>query len=250
MKKHALVLATLLTTAPLAQADTVGVGFGTGIWSATPSGTAQLGSNGTNFDLAKDTGLKSNNNAYVWAYFNHPIPLLPNIMLESTNVTHSGTKNTSIKFGGTTFNGQTKTELDLSQVDLVAYWGLPIPMVDINFGVALKQLNGELTLSGGGNSEPKTTDINATIPMGYLGAHFTIPTTDLTLSADSKMISFDGSSLSDTRFKARYNITNFGLKLGVEAGYRTQSLKIDGLSVDAQTDIKIDGLFAGVTLVF
>lgn len=238
------VLAACLI-APQAHAELLGAGVGVGIWQAEPSGTAQLGDK---FNVKNDTGLKSSDNNYIWAYFNHPIPLLPNIMLEHTGFSSTGNKNVNITFNDRTFSGNTKTKLELNQLDAIAYWGLPLPLIDINFGLGFKQLSGDLSMSSSGATE--STKLDGTLPIGYLGAHFPIPALPITLSADTKIISYDGSSFSDTRFKGRWDILSAGVKLGVEAGYRVQNITIDGLDIDTKADLTIDGLFAGVTLVF
>lgn len=225
MKKLPLALSALLLTPIAAQADLLGAGIGAGMWQATPSGTAAL-SGVTFFDA--DNNLKTSSNNYAWAYINHPIPLLPNAMIEQK-----------------AFSSEKSTDkLTLDQLDATLYWGLPIPMVDINFGLTFKQVSGEVV--GGATSEK----IDAIIPMGYLAVHLPIPATDITLSADMKTIGYDNSSISDSSVKVRWDLIGLGVKLGVEAGYRMQSLTIDGLGVDVKTDITIDGAFAGVTVVF
>ena len=241
----ALGIATLIS-APIAQAELLGAGVGVGIWSAGPTGTANLG---TEFDVEKDTGLGSNENLYVWAYLNHPVPLLPNVMLESTMLESTGSQNTNLTFMGQNFSGSTQTKLTMDHLDATLYWGLPLPIVDINFGFGVKQSSGELSLTNSVSGN-KTTSLDFTMPYGYLGVHLPIPVLPITLSADTKAIGYDGSSYQDTRAKVRWDVIGLGVNLGIEAGYRIQSLVIDGLSVDLETDIQIEGMFAGVTLVF
>lgn len=241
MKKYAIALTVLLASSQ-SQADVLGAGFGTGIWTSGPVGTVTTGNN--EFDVEKDTGLDANNNNYVWAYFNHPVPLIPNIRLESTQVSNTGNGSQSVTFQGQAFTADNQTDLNLNQVDVLLYWGIPLPIVDINYGFGAKQFTGDLTITDGTNSE--TTDLDGTIPVGYLAAQANIPALPLSFSADIKTL---GSLYSDTTLKARYDITNFGLKLGIEAGYRAQSLKTDDIG-DIDVDMKIDGYFAGVTLVF
>lgn len=240
MKKYALALTVLLASTQ-AQADILGAGLGTGIWTSGPVGTVTTNNN--EFDVEKDTGLDASNNNYAWFYFNHPLPVIPNIRLESTQVSSSGNGSQSVTYLNTTFANH-ETDLNLDQVDVLLYWGIPLPVVSLNYGLGAKQFTGDLTIKDGTNS--KTNDLNGTIPVGYLAAQANIPALPLSLSADIKTL---GSIYNDTTLKARYDITSFGLKLGIEAGYRVQSLKTDEIG-DIDVDMKIDGYFAGVTLVF
>jgi outer membrane protein len=207
-----------------AHAELLGAGVGAGIWQATPKGDTTL----NNATLVDANNLKATSNNYFWAYINHPIPVIPNAMIEQTAFS----------------SDKGSDSLTLDQLDTTLYWGLPLPMLDFNFGLTLKQFNGEV------RNSLQTEKIDASVPMGYLALHVPIPATDFTISADTKMVSYDGSSLSDTRIKARWDLIGAGVNLGVEAGYRTQNVSIDGLDLDVQTDLTIDGLFAGVTLVF
>ncbi|MBE0493820.1 MAG: TIGR04219 family outer membrane beta-barrel protein [Thiomicrospira sp.] len=243
MKKYALAFTVLLISTQ-SQADVLGAGLGTGVWTSGPVGTVTTNNN--EFDVKKDTGLSSSNNNYVWVYFNHPLPLIPNIRLESTRVSSSGSGSQNVTYLGNTY-GNHETDLNLNQVDLLLYWGIPLPIVDINYGFGAKQFTGDLTITDtDGNIDPKTTDLDGTIPVGYLAAHANIPALPLSFSADIKTL---GSLYNDTTIKGRYDITSFGLKLGIEAGYRSQKLKTDEVG-DIDVDLKIDGYFAGVTLVF
>lgn len=242
MKKYALALTVLLASTH-AQADILGAGLGTGIWTSGPVGTVTTNNN--EFDVEKDTGLDASNNNYVWAYFNHPLPLIPNIRLESTQVSNSGSGSQSVKFQGTTFTADSQTDLNLNQVDVLLYWGIPLPVVSLNYGFGAKQFTGDLTITDSSNNR-ETTDLDGTLPVGYLAALVNIPALPLSFSADIKTL---GSLYNDTTIKGRYDITSFGLKLGIEAGYRNQQLKTDDIG-DIDVDMKIDGYFAGVTLVF
>lgn len=244
MKKYAIALAVLLASSQ-SQADMLGAGVGTGIWTSGPVGTITTGS--SEFDIEKDTGLETNNNNYVWAYFNHPVPLIPNVRLESTQVSSNGSGSQNVTYLNTTFTGNHETDLNLNQVDVLLYWGIPLPVVSLNYGFGAKQFTGDLTITDtDGNTSPETTDLDGTIPVGYLAAQADIPALPLSFSADIKTL---GSLYNDTTLKGRYDITGFGLKLGIEAGYRVQALKTDNLG-DIDVDLKIDGYFAGVTLVF
>ncbi|WP_044413713.1 TIGR04219 family outer membrane beta-barrel protein [Thiomicrospira microaerophila] len=241
MKKTAYGLIALLT-AGSAHAELLGAGVGGGIWHSGPTGTVTT--SGSTFNLEKDAGLSAKNNNYLWAYFNHPLPLVPNFRAEFTSTSTTGTGTVS-SFSGTTLSGKTQTNLDLDQTDFLLYWGLPLPFIRFNYGFGAKDFKGELSVKSD-TASPTPSNLNATLPVGYLGADFSLPMLPLTLSANTKTL---GSRFNDTSFKARYDIIGFGLKLGAEAGYRTINLDSSDLS-NLNVDLSYGGVFAGVTLVF
>lgn len=247
MKKNLLSLAAAGVLTVSAQADLLGFGAGAGLWSATPSGSADYGQS---FDIKKDTGLSASSSTYLWAYLEHPVVFLPNIRLERTAFQSDGSKSTDITFGGQTFNvGNTKTDLTLNQLDTILYYGLPVPMIDINLGLGAKTVDGGLSMKSALASE--STDLDFTLPVAYLGVRFEIPGTPVGLEADMKYIGYDKSKFSDTRLKADWALLKAGVALAAEVGYRKQELILKDLSgVDAEADITIDGFFGGLAVRF
>lgn len=225
MKK--LFVATALTAGlvsmPL-QAEILGAGVGAGIWNQSYSGQASI----NNTQIIDGNEFKSNKNNYVWGYLNHPIPVLPNVKLEYAQV--DTTQNNNL--------------LNLDQTDLTLYWGLPVPVVDLDFGLTVKKFDGKLV----GNNE--TEKVDALVPMGYLSLKAPLPFVPVTLGADTKVISYNGSSINDSKITARWDVVDSVVKLGVELGYRKQNIDIDGFGQDVRADMSIDGWFAGVALVF
>ncbi len=240
-----LALSGLLASA--AQAEFLGFGAGMGIWSAEPSGDAQY--EGDAFNLKRDAGLSSENSLYMWAYLNHPVPVIPNLRLERSSLSFDGSAKQTIAFGDETFGVDADTTLDLTQTDVLLYWGFPLPLVSIDFGLGAKLFDGELAMSSVGQSEK--TDLDFVLPVGYLAVAVPIPGTGVTLEADTKMIRYSGSSFSDSRLTVSWVPLSLIVDLAIEAGYRTQKIDIDGLSgVDADADVTVGGLFMGAALRF
>lgn len=244
MKKFSISLAAVIACANIANADILAFGAGAGVWSATPSGDANY-KNAPKFDIKDDTGLSSATKPYLWAFLEHPIPVLPNVRVDYSSYESDGTKDTNIDFAGHNFTSATKTELTIKELDTTLYYTLPVPFVDLDLGFGAKNISGDLMLSSSGVS--KKEDLSVTLPYGYLGAKFDIPNTSVGLSADLKYISYKKSSLSDMRFAVNYKAVDSVVKLGVEAGYRAKTVVIEDISsVDAEVDIKIAGFFGGV----
>ncbi|UQB42093.1 TIGR04219 family outer membrane beta-barrel protein [Thiomicrospira microaerophila] len=230
---------TVSVITPLAHADTLSAGFGVGLWKTSPSGTLN------NINIKQDAGLGTENNSYAWAYINHPLPFVPNVRIERIDQSYSGTGTVS-SFLDTSFNGnETHTRMTLDQTDALLYWGFSLPLIRFDYGLGAKQVSGDVTITDI-NSNSSHQSLNETLPIGYLSGQLSLPSLPITLSADTKTLR---SRFNDTTFKARYDITTFGLKLGAEAGYRTQIINSNDIN-NLNIDMKIDGYFAGITLVF
>ena len=84
MKKIILstVCASLLTIT--ANADFLGAEAGYALWTPALTGTIKNGSDLV--DMEKDLGFgDKENNSFVWAYLDHPLPLIPNVKIQQTN---------------------------------------------------------------------------------------------------------------------------------------------------------------------
>ncbi len=86
-----------LCSISMANADTLGARVGVGIWQPDVSGTFQF--NGDSIDLQNDLFLQSGENQdYVYALFEHPIPLIPNIKISQTSLSLAGSGTVSADY--------------------------------------------------------------------------------------------------------------------------------------------------------
>ena len=237
---------TLLITAMTAlslmsnivNADVLGLYVGGGSWSHDPSGGFQSQNPGSdNISMKNSLGLGDESEGYAYLAFDHPVPLLPNIRLERTALTHNGVSS------GVNFNGQTALSGDavvsLDSTDLTLYWRLLDNWVNLDIGLTLRNFDGEFTIA------TETLLLEETIPMIYAAAQFDLPLTGLSVGGDINIISVSGNTLSDTRVRVLYE---FGV-IGVEAGLRTTAIELDDVD-NVTTDISFDGLFLGAFLHF
>ncbi|MDR2151275.1 MAG: TIGR04219 family outer membrane beta-barrel protein [Helicobacteraceae bacterium] len=243
MKKFLILSLSLCASA---FGDLLGFGAGGGAWQADTSGKAKY--DGDRFDVEK-TGLDKTTNGYLWAYIEHEIPILPNLRIDSAAFSADGNKNINVNFGKTNFNGKTKTDLQMNQIDLVGYYILPIPAIDIRLGLGAEIIDGSLKLSGQGKS--KDADLSFALPIVYGGVRFDLPSLPIGLEADVKYVSYDKSRIGDARAKIDWTFVDSVVKAAIELGYRSRSIVIKDLSgVDAEIDITIDGPFAGASIRF
>lgn len=252
-----LFIASLCATSSLNAGVLLDVEAGTGFWNANPSGSFQYKSSSSRIDLENTLSVSDNTNAYFYADINHAIALIPNIKIEHQKLKNDGNNSVNTNFGGVNFNGQTKSQLDLTQNDLVLYWGLPLigvasaGILNIDFGVAIKQFDGHMYLQD--NAKKEQASLDFTVPMGYLSAGFDIPFLDTKLSASTKIISYKGASLKDTNLKASIELPLSIplIDINLDLGYKIQDYDItNDVSSDFDGQIKIKGAYAGISAKF
>ena len=233
--KKTLILATLLTT--FSQADFLGGEVNIGYYNHAPSGTVTY--DGDTIDIEKDLQWNSQNDVFVKAYFEHPLPIIPNIKVGYTAFTHTGDGKASkdFTFGGVGFTvtDKLKTNLDLKMYDVALYYELLDNWVNVDAGINVKLIDGTLNVKT--STKDETSSFNAPIPMLYAKARFDVPTTDLSFQVEGNYVSYDGSTIYDAEAGVRYT---FALGLGLEAGYKTMKLKLNDID-----DTSMDSDFSG-----
>lgn len=234
--KKILALATIATT--LSVADIIGGEINVGYYNHVPSGTLQY--QGDSIDL-KDT-LKWSDEADMFAkfYFEHPIPIIPNIKVGYSNFGHngSGLVNSNFNFAGQTYTvgSNIDSNFDLKMYDLALYYELLDNWINLDVGVNVKYVDGSVSvISDTGLSE--VTDFQVPIPMLYARARFDVPTTDVSFQVEGNYVTYDGSTLYDAEAGVRYTL---GLGLGIEAGYKMMKLELDNVD-----DLSMSSDFSG-----
>lgn len=249
MKKLALATVALAASLPMAaQADLLfTVGGKASLWHAKPTG--QLDSN---FSVEKDgLNLGSDNGTQLTVFVEHPLPIIPNVKIKQTLLEVDGKGNITGTFAKQEFTSVTSTTLDLSHTDLTLYWGLPLPLpfVDINFGLTGRNFTGEAevvgTIKDGGTSHKE--DLDLTLPMAYGEVKIDTPF-GVYAYADVNWISYNKNKIMDTSIAAGYNLPIPLVDVGLEVGYRVFALETDKKDVHFSADTDIKGVFAGVSV--
>ncbi|MDH5370409.1 MAG: TIGR04219 family outer membrane beta-barrel protein [Gammaproteobacteria bacterium] len=229
-------------------ATILGFQVGSGIWAHDPSGSISTSADvGVTADLKNDFNLSEEEEGYVYAVLEHPVPLIPNFKLVNTKLTSNGTGtlSTAFDFNGQTYNisSDVTTKLQLDQKDYIFYWEILDNVVSVDLGINAKQIDGNASVTS--TIDPDTTiTFSGTIPMLYAAAEIMLPS-GFTIAAEISTISAGANAITDTTAKLTYT-TDFGL--GVEAGLRSQNYTIDMDSVKANMDFS--GMFAGVYYKF
>ena len=141
--KKILSAAVLAATLPQAASALPLVDFYAGgyYWDQTITGDVSNGQ----ADLEDDLDLDAGGQNVLYVAFEHPIPVVPNIKIKSTDMSSDGTgTNVNLTVGDNTVSGTVESELDLTHVDYTMYWSLPIPIVTLDFGLTLRQFDGSI----------------------------------------------------------------------------------------------------------
>lgn len=230
---------------PSVQADTIlGGTLEAAYWNAGVRGDATAAGNA--IDMERDLGFEDDNFTFFAASLEHPIPLLPNIRIESAGLDMEEDGTLSVGFDGINASANVKTTLDLSHMDFILYYEVLDNWVSLDLGLAAKKFDGELSIrEQGGAQATSLTKIDETIPLLYAAAEFAMPFTDMSVGASVSGASYSGNSLYDARVRLRQ-----GISLAfVELGYRTMAAKIEDLD-DVDVDIDLSGVYLSVGLDF
>lgn len=235
---------SLVLAAPLANADILGVGANVSYWDSDFSG--EVVNKGSAVDIEKDLNMDSDSNANFTAYFEHPVPLLPNVRVNYTSISQSGSGQVGLEeFDGILPGADVKSDLDLDQLDATFYYEVLDNWVNLDLGLTARKFDGELIVRDQTNTaNVSKTTVDAVVPMGYLAARFDLPFTGVSVGADGNFVSYSGDSLHDVNVYGQFEIAMLQLR----AGYR--EMAIDYEDDDDQLDVELSGPFASVGFTF
>ena len=249
--KRVISAACFAALAPLAQADTVfGVYAGVGQWNADFGGDAGT----VSIDL-EELNIEDETNNFFYIALEHPIPLLPNIKLQNTEITSEETATLTRTFTlddqQFTVGEEVTTDVDLTHTDATLYYELLDNWINLDLGLTLRAFDGEATVISSTTSQSETVDLDEVIPLVYAKAQFDLPFTGWSIAADANAIGYSGDSFSDITAKIAYTSDALPLlDLGVELGFRRMALEVDDDDGDLNADLTIDGPYAAITLHF
>jgi len=228
------ISAFLWLTNGTAQAEFIGLNLSASHWpSATHSSFNSTGSD--SIDLIDDLDVDDPSQSSMTIILEHPISALPNIRYQDSQL------DSNLNINGAAFNpgNQGSSTFDLSQDDIVLYYQLLDNWVDLDLGVDVKRLDGEVSYNGTSN----TVSVDETIPLLYLSARFDLPLDGLYVGADINAnvidLGISKSSAQDSTIMMGYES---GTGLGIEGGYKYFSLNLDNVDA-ADTDFEYDGVF-------
>ena len=239
MKKFTLPLIVALSSlSAQASADALGLYIGGGVWDHDPVGT--YGTVGdTPIDMESNLKYGAEKDSYVYAAFEHFVPLLPNVRVERATMGHTGTSDASIVFNGQTVSAGSPSTINLDNTDVILYWRLLDNWVNFDLGLTARKLDADFTVGD------ETVAVSETIPMLYVAAQFDLPLTGLSIGGDINTISYDGNSYQDVRLRAVYEM---GV-VGIELGLKSTTIELEDVDL-VNADLEFKGMMVGAFLHF
>ncbi len=251
MKKIITTLATVATLTTTLSADFTRVEIGGGLWQQTPDGTITYSDGALSGIYTSDK--KQQENKYAWMLIKHPIPVLPNIRLEYTDISDEGVVEGSLRDFPSVAPVNTPATLELTEYDAALYYNIldNTMWTTLDLGLDVKFIDATYNAAANGAFEGYEGTESIMLPLGYARVRFEIPATGLAMEGDVKYVTYQGSTVSDVKVKVDYTLDlDMFVDPGIEIGYRVQ--KFDLTSEDDATKIKMDfaGLYAGIMLRF
>lgn len=232
--KRMSVFISLLGCATWSQADVIGIKASASAWQAQSLGTGS-GSDQTAVQLAVAA--------------EHPLPLLPNAKLRYLNESHSRNHNNNLQ------------QIQLQQTDAILYYELLDYMVELDAGVALNHIKGDVEANAktdfnvssatsqqnvGGRAEP----FSQLRPSLYAAVAAKLPLTHWQIQSEAMYTNSFNTKLRDIQAQLRYGIIdNIAVDFAAVLGYR--ALNIDFAQARlADSNIELKGPYLGLDAHF
>lgn len=240
----ALAMAGMMMPA-LAQADTIlGWRMGANVWQQQYEGDVQSGP--SKIDLEDDLGYDDETGYNLYVALEHPVPLLPNVMLQRTEIDADARGDVDgFIFDGVIYSGEVRSSLDLTHTDATLYYELLDNWVNLDLGITGRVFDNGVDITDVSTGTTGTLDIDYVIPLLYAHLRFDMPFTGLSLGVEGNGVSYDDDTLYDVKVNLAYE---FAFGLGIEAGYR--AFDLDYEDDDDFADVTIDGAYAGFSWDF
>ncbi len=235
LKKLALFI--LLTLSKM-HADTIGGEISLGFFNHQPNGNASYKGSAANIE---DTlGFNEEQDIFLNAYFEHPLPVIPNVKLGYTTLSHVGSSSVdNLTWGDNTYNDTIDSSLSLDMTDVTLYYEFLDNWAEVDAGLTLRYISGNMDVHSGQDSD--VADFSTWVPMLYGKVRFNLPVTDLSFQLEANAISYWDITAYDYELSARYTLA---MGLGLEAGYKALHLDSDALVSGFHADMDFSGPYA------
>lgn len=252
MKKHAISIGMVtLLTCFSSQADMLfGLYAGAQGWNMGADGGFSDDGSNINFNFEDKT------QANIYVALEHPIPLVPNIKLQRTNMDTNGDVllDASFTFGDEIFSASTSliTDVKLTTTDAILYYELfDNDLISFDVGLNAKYLDGELFVID--KEDPSNTgreEFSGVVPMLYSRIAVGLPMTGFGAYVEGSYLSFDDQTLTDYQAALTYSLMeNLAIDLTFQLGYRSVELDLDDLD-GIYSNLQFKGVFAGLEVHF
>ncbi|MET0029734.1 MAG: TIGR04219 family outer membrane beta-barrel protein [Candidatus Thiodiazotropha sp.] len=251
MKRHSLLLIITSALAMPVQADMLGFTLDAGIWNVDSSGSLSDTTKDEmqNFELgSKGTGVFS-------LAFEHPIPVIPNFMLRTNDLSAEDTTRLTRNFTYDdveySANSDVNVEFNIQSSDFVFYYEVfDNDVLSFDFGLNLKYLDGDIRFDSKDSNASSKDHFKGYVPMLYGAAQVGIPATRFSVYGDMNVLSIGDHTLQDYQAGVAFGLVeSTPVDIRLKGGYRRFSLELDDLE-GVYTDWTFDGLYLGVQADF
>ena len=137
---HKLLLLTLLSFNQL-DADTIGGEASLGFFNHDPSGVAAYKSDAVT--LNDTLGFSEEQDIFLKAYFEHPLPLVPNLKFGYTTLSHDGSSSVNDFTWGEidNFTGVIDSSASLDMMDVTLYYELLDNWAEVDAGLTIRYID-------------------------------------------------------------------------------------------------------------
>jgi len=228
----------LLLTLSQMHADTIGGEISLGFFNHQPNGDASYKGSAT--DMEETLGFSEEQDIFLKAYLEHPLPVFPNIKLGYVTLSHAGSSSVNdFTWGDTTYNGTIESGLSLDMTDVTLYYEFLDNWAEVDAGLTLRYISGDIEVHNSQGSD--VADFSTWAPMLYGKVRFTLPVTDLSFQLEANAISYWDITAYDYELSARYTLA---MGVGLEAGYKALHLDSDELVNGFHADMDFSGPYA------
>ena len=230
----------LLLTLNQMHADTIGGEISLGFFNHQPNGNASY--KGSAADMEESLGFSEEQDIFLKAYLEHPLPVIPNVKLGYTTLSHEGSSSVgNFTWGDTTYNGTIDSSLSLDMTDVTLYYEFLDNWAETDAGLTLRYISGDMDVRSSVASD--VADFSTWVPMLYGKVRFNLPVTDLSFQLEANAISYWDITAYDYELSARYTLA---LGVGLEAGYKAFHLDSDDLVNGFNADMDFSGPYAAL----
>ncbi len=230
----------------LAQADVLGVTVGAEWWQANPDG--RMGDAGFSQRLSFD----DDSHSAFYAAFEHPIPLLPNVLMRRQTLSFQGDTVLpgELRLYELPYASQSRVynELSLEYTDASFYYELmDNDILSLDMGLTARFLQTDLMIK---QASSVSKGISTPMPMLYGNASIGVFGTNSSLFFTGNYGRYDGQQMSDLRAGFAYEwIDLAAFSLTVKLGVQRLELELNNEDrMDA--DLLMDGAFIGLEADF
>lgn len=247
MKTFLPALGVLMSlSCPQALADVLGLTVGAEWWQANPDG--RMGDTGYSQPLNFD----DDSHSAFYAAFEHPIPLLPNLLMRRQTLSFQGDTVLAgeLRLFDTRYAAQSlvNNELSVEYTDASFYYELlDNDIVSLDMGLTARFLQTDLVIR---QTTSVARGVSTPMPMLYGNANIGIFGTNSSLFFTGNYGRYDGQGMSDLRAGFAYEwIDLAAFSLTVKLGVQRLELELNNEDrMDA--DLVTDGAFIGVEADF